>query len=576
VKKIFYTIIALLLCGTISAQEYALEIQSDKKVINVGKLGLPPSTTILQIIHMLPEVLSRPGTFTINNYGIQINGTSVGNLSDVVLLQLHAVDVAKIEVCESATASFTNNGEGGVINIILTDCDENLLGNISFDTSHPNTISPGLHIATKQKGWMVTGLFMGEHYNPKAWTYEVNTPGKDDPYDSYEKDIESDAQIGRVYANYKGRNDQVELVFGESTTNVTTALRGIESKEKTQSLLGHAKYTHLFSDDANIKAESEYSYTPTDVDKTSKDANALSFNTEYFQKIGTALTFIGGVTYNHAWTHIPSAIEKSNHLMPYVKATAKVGNWDLLAEVDYQYFDYGIRDKNSNGKLTDYDPHSDVTGMLSASWQFHPHRMLRLVADRKIQRQNSYTLNPIKLDEVTLDYIRDIKLENDMWILNVGGGYIHVSDVFPHTSSPYKSSDIWNLDAMATYQHSILTVSLGANLYDSQRDYEGFLSSTCTYYNLSLMPSLTFSNNLYCALSLTYNSSVKELYAEKDDCYYARMIIGKNWGHWNIHAYGQLNLGGRCTDMQYLVQYNQYTTYDLIHNTIGAGVRYNF
>lgn len=571
-KKFFSIMIALLLCGSMYAQKYALEIMNDMKVIHVDKLGLPPSTTIQQVIYMLPEILSRPGTFNAKNYAIKINDINVGGLSDVVLLQLRVVDVAKIEVCESATAAYTNNGEGGVINFILAEKEEGVSGNVALDGSVPCAISPGLHLNAKKKGWSVTGLFKGEYYNPGAWTYEVNTPGIVNPYISYEKDIKSVAQIGRIYADYKGQKDQVQLVFGESTSHVNT----IESKEKAQSILGHATYKHFFSDDANLKVEGEYSYSPSDVDGTTRKGNAVSSRVEYFQKAGNIFSFKGGATYNHQWTHIPSAIEESNHFMPYVKAMASLGQWSLLAEVDYQYFDYEIRDKNSDRNLTDYDPHSDITGMLSASWQFHPRRMLRLLYDRKIQRQNDYTLNPIKLDEVTLDYIRDIQTDNEKWIFNVGGGYIHVSDVFPQSASPYKSSDIWNIDAMTTYQRSLLTVSFSANLYSSHRDYEGTICNTCTYYNLSLMPSLNFSSNIYCALNLTYNSAVKRLYSEEGNCCFARMIVGKDWGHWNIHAYGQLSLSGRCTDMTQMVIGNLYTTYDLIHNSVGAGVRYNF
>jgi len=577
-KKCLFPVLAMLLCcGGLFAQDYALEVTNDSKFINVKKLGLPPSTTVQQVLSMLPEVLSRPGTYVAaTNYTILINGSSVGNLSDEVLIQLRIVDVAKIMISESATASFTNQGEGGTINIILAEKEDKVSGNVSLDMSQPTSVAPGLHINSKQKGWDVTGIFKSNYYNPGATTYNVSQFSKDTPIYTYEKDTKFAGQIGRVYANYKGEKDQINITLGESSSDTKITTDGAINDTENLSLMGHISYGHSFSNVRTLKLDGEYSYSPNDVNDFVTKTNNLSLQARYIEKINKNLTLTGGVTYNSSWRSNSASDEESVFIMPYMKAEASVGKWKLLAEIDYQYFGYDVKEKSSLSLVSDYDPAHNLTGIASACWQFHPHRMLRLMADRKIQRQNHYTLEPIKLDEISLDYIRDIQNDDNMWIFNFGGGYIHVSDVFPADTKPYTSSNIWNLDAMTTYQRGILTLSLTANLYNSNRKYENSKSDECIYYNITMMPSLTFSNQMYCALNIIYNSPVEHLYSKQGRCCYARTIVGKNWGHWNLHAYGQLNLGGRTTDMNYYLLGGKYVTYDLVRNIVGAGVRYNF
>jgi len=588
------------------AQDYAVQVGDSNTTINVDLLGLAPSTTVYEALRTLPELLNRPGSQLLTNFSMKVNGVSVGDMDDAFLSQLRIADVKKIQVEESSTSSFSNNGEGGSINIVLADSVENISGNITLDVAYPLDIIPGALLSFNKGKWNLTSLVKADYYDPSSST--VKYKDGDDPEVEYDSDTRYIGQTAHLLAVRTGAHDKLTLSAAEFCSLASTLENSTDNREREYKLLAHAKYERNFNTGGTFMVEKEYSFAPTNYifngsenkTATHQAVGQVEYSRPVYSRDGNSVVLKMGLNGSYTYmtpvfyglSDVPEFVdvERSTFAMPYFKATSHLGRWRFLAELNGQYFgqDYGHDDVYKRK-----GEHFDMVGLFSTSWQFTDHQMIRLKADRKIMRQNSNTYNPVKLEGVELDYITDGSFGIHSWILNVSGGYIHVNDIFATKENNYDVDDILNFDLLARYQVGIFTMSFTANCYHCMFSLEGKRVNHGTYYNLSLMPSLNFKNDFHITASVVYNSKVYRYLAQQGAACYSRLVVGKDWGPVNVHVYGLLNLLGKTTDIRFDHPYgfnppdggdddgtgllgNSYTTYSLIRNTVGIGLRYSF
>ncbi len=598
-KHFFLSLIVLFaFVAEVTAQEYAVELEANKKTVYVKLLGLPESTTIQEVLNILPEMLSRPGTFLVSNYVIKIEGMCVDNASDAVTKQLRIADVEKIVVEESPIDTYNHQGEGGSINIILTDSDCGLSGNVSLDGCYPTDIVPGLHLNYKKGDWRIHGLAKGEYYDPTVLDFDVNQPKDIGTQDySYTKNNRFWGQFARIYASRNTDKSLIELAAGEENSSSRELFEGGQNKLETKDVftfLGHAKWEYNLTKKSKMMVRGDYNFTPTKEKKDGKlmadtKVNSVSSQAEYtftvFSNEKSNLVLHAGSNFNFDWTNISlnQNIERTTHIMPYVKVESKLGRWLLLGEAEYQNFKYSLLDKDDKDvSPLDISVHHDFTGAFVVGYQLTDHQFLRFTADEKIQRQNSLTLEPIKHNELKLDYIINHYSDVDSWLVNVGTGYIHVGDIFATKENPCEKNKILFANAMASYQRGIFSIALTGNLYSCGEHFQDNSSSTYTYFNASVLPSINLRNGLHCAVHYVHNGVVDQYVQRKGACNYLRMIVSKDFGNWNVHAYGQINLHGKTKDISYNFGDSGYTSlgistsHELVRNAVGVGFRYSF
>ena len=152
------------------------EVSNDKKKINVHELGFSESMTLNDVLHMLPELLSRPSEWQYENYSVEVNGIEVGDARDAVLDQLRLSDIQYIEVSENPITSYQNNGEGGTISIELANLEEDgkVKGSVSLIGGYQSDFSPNLNIGYKKNKFSIKALAIAEFFSPNNITKNID------------------------------------------------------------------------------------------------------------------------------------------------------------------------------------------------------------------------------------------------------------------------------------------------------------------------------------------------------------------------------------------------------------------
>lgn len=165
-KSLFVALVSLCCLQSVSLlQAQAIKTNLNQKVIYTDSLNLPRQTSINTMLTMMSELLQRPGATIYSNYDIQVNGMSVSDASEVALYQLGLQDVESIIITDSPTSSYLKNGQGGSINLVLRQKDDNndgYWGSAGFDIAYPVDYSPQLHLGYRSQKFYISALALSD------------------------------------------------------------------------------------------------------------------------------------------------------------------------------------------------------------------------------------------------------------------------------------------------------------------------------------------------------------------------------------------------------------------------------
>jgi len=473
------------------AQKPMVQVQNDKKRINVHELGLSENTPLIDVLYILPELLSRPGDMYLDNYALEINDVPVGDARDAVLSQLRVADMKFIEVSENPITSYQNNGQGGTISVELIPLEEKkICGNVSLNGEYPLDIVPSLNIGYQKDKFSVRGLVMAEFYYPKGIKQTI----KDEAFDEIQSkstDEQFLTEMARVYIGYNpSKNDELKFCLSENwrknntksdintlyydNTNKTTSS---QIENTLTDVLARVEYNHYFIRRSRFKFETVYNYNPSKLFEEQENhkigdtiaRNSLAGKVEYLHALVEAnesqrADLKLGVNYNLNFSdennkystsvfsspteHYTPLNTKCNttYISPYFQAEYIKNSLSFKLILDYQYYKYKI--KSDDNEMYE-NPQNNLTGKLMAGWKFAENQTIRLILDRKLKRpastqiypyvvyNPSYSgfvkgnpeLKPILSHEVTIDYITEVKNDKRSVVLNMGMSYIYVKDV---------------------------------------------------------------------------------------------------------------------------------------------------
>lgn len=471
---------------------YTILVENDKKVLNIDKLGLSKSATILDVLLLLPDFLTRDEELLLQNYEIKVEDFNLSDAYISTLSQIRAEIVDRIEISESPVKNFRTNGQGGSINIILKKLDEGVSGEASLSAFSSLTVSPNVIMGYKKGNFTLRGLAKFSYYRPHDVTSFIQ---------GY-----NDGEIARYTkadtSNIKTLNESVRLIMEYRPSEFDVfklRMSQYYSKNDTEfisdinqgSVLSHRNdntiknkfgidfngdWVHKFSNRSSVELEMNYNASPqTNVNiveelktlESDSFNNSISGNLEYsafltpegqdnFSKLivgaGTNMTQserYDDITYDSSPNEgsIVNSVVHTWFLSPYVKSDSKIGNWRLKAELQYQFFNYNVRGVGNERFLKH---RGDLTGRVLLGWQVSPHNHLQLKLDRKLERPagsmlypyptyNTDTdrfeignpdLCPLIINEAALGYITDITSGPHSLVLNAELSYMHVSNLF--------------------------------------------------------------------------------------------------------------------------------------------------
>ncbi|MCQ2075107.1 MAG: TonB-dependent receptor [Bacteroidaceae bacterium] len=168
-------VLSLSICSAVYADDdknYLIEITPTKKVIHVERLGVSDNTSVLEILYMMPEVLSRGTDNPLDRFSIQVDGRDAGNCQEAVLAQTKIAEVDVLEITISPAVSDQKNGQGGVINIKLKPVSrEGVSGIVMADVATNPSIQPALLLNYKKNRFTLRSSILMEHDNVNT-TYD--------------------------------------------------------------------------------------------------------------------------------------------------------------------------------------------------------------------------------------------------------------------------------------------------------------------------------------------------------------------------------------------------------------------
>lgn len=634
--------------GAFAQNEYTIKIENDKKILYIDRLGLPESATIWDALSVLPEHIGRSTETLLGTYQLKIEDYGLNEFGNEVLAQLKANLVERIEICESTVDNYRNNGQGGSINIFLKPIGEGFSGQASVAAYSTPSVMPSVLLGYKKGNFTLRAVALLDYYAP--YTTDKLSQGyygsKDVPYSIADSTTSEYAEeTVRMIMEYRPSDrDEIKLrasqyynwsetgrkefskqgdIFSNTQSNDTKRCFGIDLD---------LDYVHKFHNRDELELEGSFNRTPNTnsisvLDERNTDSelftNAVSGSIEYthFLKTRTEGNFsklIFGIgtnaTESERYDNLHIVSGKDDDYMinsvihtwfvaPYVKSDSKLGPVRLKAELQYQFYNYDVRDM-SNAKFT--RRRGDPTGRILAGWQINDNNHLQLVLDHKLERPTGMMLYPyhhystennrnefgnpdlvpVMINEAGLGYITDFTKGKNDFIFNVEGSFINANNLLsatkvdgdPITYYTFNNSGTNNILSgrlTAIYKYGPLSVSLTGNIFDNHKK-NGDSKDHYTYYNISLYPSVKIGKGWDASALLTYHSRLTTSESELGAYTVLTLSVGKSWNKLGIYLIGVMPLGGRSTDISYQNGLDISTSYWYLRPYAGLSVNYKF
>lgn len=572
-KKKLHTLIAAtvltFLPFTLHAQTAGgVKVDYEKKVIYADSLTLPKSINVGALLRILPELLLRPGEYTLDNYEVQIDGVPVGEAADAVLSVLQLGDIERLEMVNSPSASDLNGGMSGAVIIHLRPIAEKrkgVSGKIAAGISTERSAMADFLIDYRSDKWTVRGMAFGEN---TANTKTINMFSSNEVWDEKQKQ-DYWSQLTRAMVTYQpNERNSFELTmtggfnYGDMLFYKVKGTPPVTYNEQTVNvrqpyLNARFRYTTKFSELLNLRFTTQYGYKPShiwgydSIKQPNSDErivqNVFESAAELF---GTWKMSGGKVKCGYNVAARGAATSDNKMVQPLAQLTVEYGKLRVRAGAEYQWYKGSIDSIRFN----------DWTGRLVTEWQFNPQQRIRLIMQRQISL-------PIISQEIGADYLASKSWGGQTLSINPGFSFCH-SDGTPGISNYI------NANLMTLYQYNIFFVSFTGNFYMWKQDSSDSGSKYKTYYNLSLMPSLNLPSGWRTAMNLRYYSRVTTLDDDFGDCLSFQVNVGKTWGNLNVYAYGRAPLTGRTRNI--IKEENITYLEPLVPASLGCGASWKF
>ena len=120
-RHVFVWISCLLLTVSRSAQDDMpiVEMKADRTMIYPQRMELTGEETLMDVLQMVPELMIAGYEDVIDNYNLRIDNCTMNGDTRLILSQMKAKDIAKIQVCDNTGVAKGTTGMGRVLDINL-------------------------------------------------------------------------------------------------------------------------------------------------------------------------------------------------------------------------------------------------------------------------------------------------------------------------------------------------------------------------------------------------------------------------------------------------------------------------
>lgn len=648
--SVLLTVVLLLLSAPATGQ--SLQVDFDKKVLYCDSLNMPVNTSARELLYLLPEVLQRPMLDVYSAYDVKVEGMSMTEAKDVVLGHLHIDDIERIEVDESPLTSYLKNGVGGSINIVLRSHgsrSDALWGSANVSTCYPFDLAPQLLLGHRTEKFMLRGMLLGDVYNNRSDIELTAFDAQNELISSSHTDLDYKyrSQVARAYLQYTPTTKDVlrlnvsETYRYQNERHTPDYHHTLTTTDENDNSNLHALFNwqHTWTPRTLFVVEGQYVYNPgdnrydypgeqelTEHFTTRMLAGSASLrsallpataHTQLYLNLGCNInaTYCSNAmdSYYHKYDtrYTVEPYHDTHFVQPFLNLELTAGKFRAKAIGEYQHFAYEISRLDKAYDMTS----NDFTGKLITEYHLTPHRNLRLILDRKLNRpsenqlfpmlyfdpeSSNYalgnpTLLPVLSHEVRLDEISDHQWGEHNLTLNISGSYNNIDRIIHSVSTSavpvpgilglsldcntYENNGtnhIFNANLMAHYNYRAFSMSLSGNLYHNQQ-HVGATDNHYTYYNMALYGQFRLQEGWQGSAKLTYYSQVTRANETLGDCATTTLSVGRYWNRIGLYVFDRIALQKSAVDHTTHAG-GAYTlrAYELAPNIVGIGARYSF
>ena len=544
--------VVLLACCSLSmrAQEGIVEHEANKYMIHVERLNPDPEMTLLDVLHICPELMSSDGKTLSDSYVLSVDDIFLSVVYDPLLEGIKACDLSEVTVC---TYGIVNNATDGTVGSI----------DLTFREGKGLTGKLALNGSTYGNGQLYADIAnQGEKVTVRGFAQGKLQYGQVDGQSGVDITSRNGVENAMVFVDWNMSDDDVLKMklsqgFNESRDKTYDVQRGDQDVELDRQRWGElaASFEHTLNEQgAGLYFETGLGFANNSLmDVQTVLGSWIAECSVPFMNQSLSLTagYEGG--YMNLW-YMDLRREQNLYNDLYVQLDFKKGPWVISV---------GDRFRHN----TFWDKHYDEGSEKLWSHNRNDHAFHAIVGYQKgrhfLQGVLSRTFfNPIVSDFHT--YLEDgpVKHEtnyktNLAWRSELRYTYqterIVATGSVTHTllsDMPTPDESLMGLGASVTWHQGALRLTAGANVYHLRIDDEDTINNT--FYTLKLAPTLLLGKGFRLSSVLIYNSK-KEAYG-MDAHLFASVKLNKDLGkRCNVFADFH-DLAGQPTGEPYLLR----------------------
>ena len=253
-------LVAILLCHTarLCAQDEIIEHFGDHYVIHVDRLDPDPEMTLMDVLHLCPEMLSTDGNDITANYVVTIGNIDLLTDWEGILEQIKACELNTIDIYNYPAVSQGSDAIDGVIDLNFKD-PESTHGKTAIEGSTYGNGKLYADVNTKGEKVSIRAYALTHMKYGKAYTTDDNMTtmrsGTENLYLNVCWDISEHDNLN--FNLVQGFSDEKIRAYGNSPLEVVNRQRWVNS---------NIRYTHTLNDqDAYLMVESYFHYISTSI-----------------------------------------------------------------------------------------------------------------------------------------------------------------------------------------------------------------------------------------------------------------------------------------------------------------------
>ncbi len=498
-RRIYILACCMLMAVTTPAQSSLpiIEIRADRTMIYPQRMELTGLESLMDMLQMMPDLMIAGYDELINSYSLRIDNVPVSGDKRLILSQMKAKDIERIQVCDNTGVAKGTIGMGKVLDINMK-------------------ISAGLN-----------GLAEGQAELGK----DIHGNGTVNAlYGSKGTDIYANA----AYQYQEGDREYVTLHMTNRFDDRNRLLtyftqQHIEQPNNNDELkvMGRARYFHTFNDAGTellILGGYQYTSGPTVTNKL--PMYVLELNTPLFTD---RLSMMLGAEGDFPMTRQKSGGKQwhtfNNDI--YLQFTYSMPRWRFTVGNRIMYYSYRLADD------TDSRNYDDIRNNTNACVIFLPdnRNQLQLGYYRKYYNpaQDDIFRNTVSLDEDQWPVIRQQLDQRDINQVKLAYAYSKPGFTVQTDASYYMvqgDDNFTRVYASAYWKSGLLTLTGGANMH---------IAPDNVYASLRLAPTLNLPHTWQIGMQMVYYTGKAPYREEFGTPVYGCLSVSKQFGsHWQM------------------------------------------